>query len=165
MGARDRLYWTQDSLSSRLTWDMHVSRLQKILHRDKLSLEPTFHVHWRAVPGVQHLLICPINKLEARRGCYRDPSQGAQECGVGWKPCTHFITGISFKERNCSLWSKKNAFLIRNGNFHYKLWGNSKRTLHKVINNVGASDNVVGWGTMLQARRSRVRFRWVHWIF
>jgi hypothetical protein len=30
---------------------------------------------------------------------------------------------------------------------------------------IGARRNVVGWGTMLQAGRSRVPFPWGHWVF
>jgi hypothetical protein len=148
---------------------MHVSRLQKILHRDESSLEPTVHVHWRAVPGVQHLLICPINKLEEGRGSCVWILHRVHKNAVTYP----FQYWPFFKiKKLCCLGRKKKLLfaLTRNRKFFntscrggskiLTSWFTTTRTyaLQKVATKFEARGSVDGSGTMLHDGRSRVRF-------
>jgi hypothetical protein len=63
-------------MGSRVAWDMHVSRLQRILHREESSLEPTLHV-----PGVLSNTCQSVRFTNWKRGvaAVYGSSQGAPE--------------------------------------------------------------------------------------
>jgi hypothetical protein len=77
-----------------------------------------------------------------------------------WKKSSVQITGLQNKAHHHSQWSDGCGFQLRRKMQGFAERGNS---LLIIIPLMGARGSVVGWGTLLQARRSRVRVpkRWI----